>query len=199
MTPRSRTTDVSLIAGFAALIAVCALLPSLKTGFGVPITLQTFAVLLTGACLGSVRGFFAVALYLAGGAIGLPIFSGGASGLGTFTGPTAGYLIAFPLAAALVGFLVERNRSRATDFTLVFTAGLLSSFLLIHTLGALNLAWRAEMSIKAAFIYDAQFFPGDVVKNVAMALVAISVHRAFPWLLARQPEPTVAIEERRPV
>lgn len=189
MNPRSRPLDVALIAGFAALIAVCALLPDIKTGAGVPFSLQTFGVLLAGACLGPVRGFLAVTLYLAGGAIGLPIFSGGAAGLGHFTGPTAGYLVAFPLAAALCGYLVSRNRDRATDFTLVFTAGLLSSFLLIHTLGALNLAWRADMSIKAAFIYDAQFFPGDVLKNVAMALVATSVHRAFGWLMPRSTAP----------
>ncbi len=79
---------------------------------------------------------------------------------------------------------MQRNRRRATDFTLVFTAGLLSSFLLIHTLGALNLAWRADLGIKEAFVFDAQFFPGDVLKNIAMAFVAIAVHRAFPGLLA---------------
>jgi biotin transport system substrate-specific component len=184
MDRRTPATDVALIAGFAALIAATALLPDIKTGLGVPFSLQTFGVLLAGACLGPVRGFLAVSLYLAGGAIGLPIFSGGAAGVGHFTGVTAGYLIAFPLAAALCGFIVQRNRKRATDFTLVFTAGLLSSFLLIHTLGALNLAWRADLTLKAAFVYDAQFFPGDVLKNIAMAFVAISVHRAFPGLLA---------------
>jgi biotin transport system substrate-specific component len=184
MDRRTPATDLALIAGFAALIAATALLPDIKTGLGVPFSLQTFGVLLAGACLGPVRGFLAVTLYLAGGAIGLPIYSGGAAGVGHFTGVTAGYLIAFPLAAALCGFIVQRNRKRATDFTLVFTAGLLSSFLLIHTLGALNLAWRADLGIKEAFVYDAQFFPGDVLKNIAMALVATSVHRAFPGLLA---------------
>lgn len=197
MDRRSATTDVALIAGFAALIAVCALLPSIKTGVGVPFSLQTFAVLLAGACLGPVRGFLAVVLYLAGGAIGLPIFSGGAAGLGTFTGVTGGYLVAFPIAAALCGFLVQRNRTRATDFTLVFTAGLLSSFLVVHTLGPLNLAWRADLSIKEAFVYDAQFFPGDIIKNVVMALVATSVHRAFPTLLGSRravaPEESAAV------
>lgn len=183
MTRRSPASDVALVAGFAAIIAATALLPDIKTGVGVPFSLQTFAVLLCGACLGPTRGFLAVVLYLAGGAVGLPIFSGGAAGLGHFTGPTAGYLAAFPLAAALCGFIVQRNRRRATDFTLVFTAGLLSSFLFIHTLGPLNLAWRADLGIKEAFIYDTQFFPGDVLKNIAMALVATAVHRAFPDLL----------------
>ncbi|HEX6151638.1 biotin transporter BioY [Nocardioides sp.] len=196
MNRRSPAVDVALVAGFAALIAAVAILPDIKTGVGVPFSLQTFAVLLAGACLGAVRGFLAVVLYLAGGAIGLPIFSGGAAGIGHFTGPTAGYLIAFPLAAALCGFIVQRNRDRATSFSLVFTAGLLSSFLFIHTLGPLNLAWRADMSVQAAFLFDTQFYPGDVMKNVLMALVATAVHRAFPDLLPgrardteREPQP----------
>jgi len=196
MNRRSPATDVALVAGFAALIAAVAILPDIKTGVGVPFSLQTFAVLLAGACLGPVRGFLAVMLYLAGGAIGLPIFSGGAAGVGHFSGPTAGYLVAFPLAAAMCGYIVQRNRDRRTSFSLVFTAGLLSSFLFIHTLGPLNLAWRADMSIQAAFLFDTQFYPGDVMKNVLMALVATAVHRAFPDLLRgrsrdteREPQP----------
>ncbi|QYJ04504.1 biotin transporter BioY [Nocardioides panacisoli] len=185
MNRRNPAVDLALVAGFAALIATVAILPDIKTGVGVPFSLQTFGVLLAGACLGPVRGFLAVCLYLAGGAIGLPIFSGGASGLGHFTGPTAGYLVAFPLAAALCGLIVWRARRRRTDFTLVFTAGLLSSFLFIHTLGPLNLAWRADLGLKEAFLIDTQFFPGDILKNLVMALVATSVHRAFPDLLAR--------------
>lgn len=193
MNRRTPATDLALVAGFAALIAATALLPDIRTGLGVPFSLQTFGVLLAGACLGPLRGFLAVTLYLAGGAIGLPIFSGGAAGVGHFTGVTAGYLVAFPLAAALCGFLVQRHRARATEFTFVFTAGLLSSFLLIHTLGALNLAWRADLSLKEAFVYDAQFLPGDILKNIAMALVATSAHRAFPGLLgARLPTETPA-------
>ncbi|MDT9591761.1 biotin transporter BioY [Nocardioides zeae] len=177
--------DVALVAAFAALIAATAVLPDIKTGLGVPFSLQTFGVLLAGAVLGPVRGFLAVTLYLAGGAAGLPIFSGGSAGIGHFTGATAGYLVAFPLAAALVGLIVRLNRRRATDFTLVFTAGLLSSFAFVHTLGPLNLAWRADMDLLDAFLFDARFFPGDIVKNILMALVATSVHRAFPDLLAR--------------
>ena len=185
MNRRTPTTDVALIAGFAALIAVCAILPDIKTGVGVPYSLQTFGVLLAGAVLGPVRGFLAVVLYLVAGLV-LPIYSGGASGASHYSGVTAGYLVAFPLAAALCGYLVYRNRDRATQFTLVFTAGLLSSFLFVHTLGPLNLAWRADLSLKEAFVYDTAYFPGDILKNVVMAFVATAVHRAFPDLAARR-------------
>lgn len=199
MNRRNPAADVALIAGFAALIAVCAILPDIKTGVGVPYSLQTFGVLLTGAVLGPVRGFLAVVLYLVAGLV-LPIYSGGSSGIAHYSGVTAGYLIAFPFAAALCGYLVHRNARKATDFTFVFTCGLLSSFVFIHTLGPLNLAWRADLSIKEAFVYDTAYFPGDIVKNIVMALVATAVHRAFPDLIARRNAPArdVTVTEDEP-
>lgn len=182
---RSATTDLALIASFAALIAACALLPAIPIGGLVPITLQTFGVLLAGTVLGARRGALAVLLYLALGAIGLPVFSGGSAGLAPFAGPTVGYLVAFPFAAFLAGFIVERlPRTRiATSIPLIFVAGFVSSLVFIHPLGALGLAWRADMSIGQAFLFDLAFIPGDIVKNLLMAVVATSVHRAFPSLL----------------
>lgn len=183
---RSTSTDLALVAGFAALIAVCAILPGIEVG-PVPITLQTFAVLLAGAALGSRRGALAVLLYLAVGLAGLPVFSGGAGGLGVLAGPSIGYLAGFAPAAFLCGFLVERlpRRKLATSVPLIFLAGLLSSFLLIHPLGIAGLVWRADLSWTAAATFDTTFWPGDVLKNLAMALVATALHRAFPDLLHR--------------
>lgn len=77
--PRNPATDVALIAAFAALIAVCAILPAITIAGPVPFTLQTFAILLTGAVLGARNGFLAALLYLAIGAIGLPVFAGGSA------------------------------------------------------------------------------------------------------------------------
>lgn len=76
----------------------------------VPFTLQTFFVLLTGAFLGRYSGSLSMLLYLLLGSIGLPIFSGGAFGIGKILGPTGGYLLAFPIAAAAIGYLVELRR-----------------------------------------------------------------------------------------
>lgn len=186
-TPRrtNATTDLALIASFAALIAACALLPAIPIGGLVPITLQTFGVILAGAVLGARRGALAALLYLALGAIGLPVFSGGSAGLAPFAGPTVGYLVAFPFAAFMTGFIVERlPRARiATSIPLIFVAGFASSLLFIHPLGSLGLAWRADMSIGQAFLFDLSFYPGDIIKNILMAIVATSVHRAFPALL----------------
>ncbi|KRF17798.1 transcriptional regulator [Nocardioides sp. Soil797] len=179
------TTDIALIAAFAALIAVAAILPAINVAGPVPITLQTFAVLLSGACLGAVRGFLAVVLYIAVGAAGVPIFSGGAAGLGVLAGPTAGYLVGFPLAAALCGLIVQRlpRRTVQRSVPIIFVAGLASSALFIHTAGMAGLVLRADMTWAQAFDVDKVFWIGDVIKNVAMALVATAVHRAFPDLL----------------
>ncbi|MGH3424559.1 MAG: biotin transporter BioY [Nocardioidaceae bacterium] len=180
------TSDLALIAFFAALVAVCAILPGIHVGgMAVPITLQTFAVLLCGAVLGARRGFLAVLLYLVVGFAGLPIFADMTGGLGTFAKPSIGYLLAFPLGAALTGLIVERlPRGKPSVSTpLIFLAGLAGSIVFIHTLGVLGMAWRIPTSIGDAFVIDLTFWPGDVVKNIVMAIVATAVHRAFPDLL----------------
>ena len=154
----------------------------------VPITLQTFAVSLGGAVLGAKRGFLAALLYLALGAAGLPIFSGGSAGIAPFAGPTVGYLIAFPPAAGLAGFFVERlpRHSIASSVPLIFISVFGANLIFIHTLGPLGLALRTDMSIQAAYIFGFTFWPGDIIKSLLVAIVATAVHRAFPDILPRR-------------
>jgi biotin transport system substrate-specific component len=105
----ARLYDVLLVAGFSLLIAVTAQISIPLPFTPVPVTLQTFAVVLTGALLGSRRGAAAVVAYLAEGLAGLPVFSLGGAGLGHLLGPTGGYLVGFVAAAWITGFLVERR------------------------------------------------------------------------------------------
>lgn len=180
------TTDLSLVAVFAALIAALAILPGIPVGpLGVPITLQTLGVLLAGVVLGPTRGAAAVLLYLAAGLIGLPVFSGFNGGFGVLAGPSAGYLVAFPLAAFVAGLLavVVLRRTRRFRVGLLFLACLAASLLTIHPLGIAGLMVNANLPLRDAIIVDAAYLPGDVVKNLLAAAVAVSVHRAFPRLL----------------
>lgn len=181
------TTDLALVATFAALIAVCAVAAALPFGVnGVPITLQLFGIFLAGAVLGAWRGFLAVALYLVVGAAGLPVLAGGTSGIAPFTGVTAGYLYAFPFAALVIGLVVERARRSNVAVTAgVVLAGGVVAEALVWLVGAAGIALYADTplwaTVKSAFVY----VPADLAKLVLAAIVAAAVHRAFPTLLSR--------------
>lgn len=188
--PRKRwnATDLGLIAVFAALVAGSALIAAIPVGgLGVPITLQTLAVMLTGLALGPGRAFAAVGLYVLLGLAGLPIFSGGRSGLGILAGPSAGYIIAFPLAAAAVGWLAVLVIRRTLKYrgVLLFTAAMASSIVLVHVLGVLGMVVNAKLELSKAFLADLAFYPGDIIKNVLAVTIALALHKAFPDLLVR--------------
>ncbi|MET4061392.1 biotin transport system substrate-specific component [Arthrobacter sp. UYP6] len=178
--------DLSLIAVFAALVAAFSLLPGVPLGAGVPITLQTLAVMLTGIILGPSRGAAAVALFLAAGLAGLPIFSGFSGGLGVLAGPSAGYLLAFVPAAFAVGLLSRAvlRRTRRARFPLLFAAAMAASFIFVHPMGIAGLMINAKLEFPAALVADMAFWPGDVLKNLLAAAVGVSVFTAFPRLAA---------------
>lgn len=181
-------TDLSLIAVFAALTAAFALIPAVPIGaVGVPITLQTLAVMLTGVILGPGRGAAAVGLYLAAGLAGLPIFAGFHGGLGVLAGPSAGYLLSFPLAAAVAGWLAGAvlKRARRMRYILVFLACMTASILVIHPLGIAGMMVNLNLGLGPAVLADIVFLPGDIIKNLIVAGMGLTVYRAFPRLLDR--------------
>lgn len=184
---RLNTTDLALVAAFAALIGALAFIGAIPVGgAGVPITLQTLGVALAGAILGPLRGFLAVLLYLGLGAIGLPVFAEHSAGLGAFTGVSAGYLLAFPLSAALIGYLVKYVlRDRRTSALWVFLAIAAGSVLVVHPLGITWMKFHQDVPWTVAASWDLPFWLGDLVKTAIAAIIAAEVHRAFPALLKR--------------
>jgi biotin transport system substrate-specific component len=156
-----------LIVGASLVTALAARIAIPLPWTPVPLTGQTFAVLLTGLVLGSRRGFLALVLYLAEGAAGLPVFAGGAAGPAALLGPTAGYLFAFPAAAALTGWLAERGWDR---HGLPALAAMLIGSSVIFAGG---LAWLARFVPPARLLATGlvPFIPGDVVKAALAALV----------------------------
>src|SRR5258706_2480882 len=100
--------NVALVVGGSLLVALCARIAIPIPGTPVPLTAQNFGVLLVGLLLGSRRGFAALALYLAEGAIGMPVFSpAGPGGIAQLLGPTGGFLLAYPLVAWVAGYVIE--------------------------------------------------------------------------------------------
>src|SRR5258708_35526372 len=119
--PASRNVNLlrnaALVVGFSIFTALCAQVSFHLPITPVPVTLQTLAVLLTGAALGSRRGGLAMLVYLAEGAAGLPVFAGGSGRVIHIGGLTARYLWAYPITAFAKGVLCERPPDRSS-FTL---------------------------------------------------------------------------------
>jgi biotin transport system substrate-specific component len=136
----------------------------------VPVTMQTFGFLVLGAMCGWRLAFSASIVYLAEGALGLPVFAGGAAGAHHLLGPTGGYLISFPLAAAFIGYLAEKG----------WTVGLLRSIgvmLLGHgfilTIGTAYLATKIGMDLALAVGF-APFIVGSILKSaLASSIIAV--------------------------
>ncbi len=183
----SSTTDLALVATFAALIAVCAILPAINGVANVPFTLQMLGVFLAGMVLGARRGFLAVALYLVVGTAGLPVFTQGHAGPAVWGGPTGGYLLAFPLAAALVGLVATRTARRGsrTFVIAVSVAAAVATVAVVGTLGTLGMVRALDVPLSVAWGYATPFFVADIAKGVIAAVVAASVLRAFPQLARR--------------
>lgn len=186
--PRRRftPTDLALIAAFTALICVCAYVAAIPVGgAGVPITLQGFALLLTGAILGPLRGLAATLLYLLLGVAGLPVFAEHSSGPGVLVGVTSGYVWSFPVFVLVVGLLVKYVvRARRTSALVVLLACAVG-VVINHLGGVIGMKLVLDVPFTTAFGYDAPYWFGDAIKAVVAAVVAAEVHRAFPHLLAR--------------
>ena len=166
---RRLARDLALMVGFSLLTAASAQLVVRLPFTPVPITGQTFGVLLTGALLGSWRGFGAMLIYLAEGLAGLPVFAPGAlghAGLGPFLGPTGGYLVAFPLAAMVVGFLAERGWDRTPVRVL---AAMAAGSGVIFALGAGWLSHFVGGAQNAILHGIVPFLPGDALKAALAA------------------------------
>jgi len=157
--------DIALIVGGSLLIGLCA---QISIGWPVPVTGQTFAVLMLGALFGAWRGSLCVLLYIAEGVAGFPVFSAGRAGLGVLAGPTGGYLAGFIVAAYVTGYLAEKGWDRRIWTTIM---AMILGNIAIYTFG---LCWLCNMvqfkSVLAIGLYP--FVIGDLLK-IALAAVLL--------------------------
>lgn len=137
----------------------------------VPFTLQTMMVLLSGAFLGARNGAISQIFYIIAGALGLPIFAGFSFGLGKLFGPTGGYLLSFPFAAFLVGYIIEKKNSSAT-ILMSFILGEL--IILLGGASYLSIFLNGNFS-KALFSGAIIFSVWDIIKVAA----AFSIYKVF--------------------
>ena len=165
--------NVALVVGGSLLVALCARIAIPIPGTPVPLTVQNFGVLLVGLLLGSRRGFAALALYLAEGAIGMPVFSPtGPGGIAQLLGPTGGFLLAYPLVAWLAGYVMEHGRK---SFARAAMSGLLGEVVLFMG----GLSWLAVLthSVAQAFRLGLYWFLfAEVIKVLMAAGIAARWH-----------------------
>jgi biotin transport system substrate-specific component len=158
--------QVALVVGGSLIVALCARIAIPIPGTPVPLTVQNFGVLLVGLLLGSRRGFAALLLYLAEGALGLPVFSPtGAGGIAQlFHGATAGFLLTYPLVAWISGYVMEHGRK---NFASAVVGGVLGEIVLFTG----GLAWLAVLthSVGQAFRWGLYWFLFAEVIKVMMA------------------------------
>jgi len=162
----SRLQNLLLVVSGSLLLALCAQVSVPLPFSPVPVTGQTFGVLLLGASLGGRRGFSALLLYLAEGAAGLPVFApGGSPGFARLLGPTGGYLLAFPAAAFVMGWFVGRARRR------FWWVGALAAQSLVLLSGAAWLEALTGMGLgEAVRVGVVPFLPGELVKTGLLAV-----------------------------
>lgn len=167
LAPLDSTRSVGLVFVFSLFIAACAQF-AIPIG-DVPITGQSFAVLLTGALLGSRLGAAAVIAYLIEGAAGLPFFAAGGSGFARFFTQTGGYLIAFPAAAFVTGAFAEHGWDKRYP-TAVAAMAIGSAVILLG-----GWVWYSIVTNTSPFIAFQlavlRFLPGDVIKIALAAAV----------------------------
>jgi biotin transport system substrate-specific component len=166
--PRSNALTNTLLVIAASLVTAAAAQVEIRLPWTpVPITGQTFAVLLSGIVLGARRAFLGQCLYLLEGACGLPFFAGGAAGVAKLLGPTGGYLIAFPFAAAMTGAFAEHAFDRSPwRMFLIMLAG--SAVVFGLGLGQLSRFVPAETLLASGLL---PFIPGDLIKAALAAAV----------------------------
>lgn len=182
MTRDVSTRDIVYIALFAALMAALGLVPPIQVGFlPVPITAQTLGVMLAGCLIGAKRGGLAILLFVGLVALGLPILAGGHGGLGVFFGPTAGFILSWPIAAFVTGWLAERSWNRI-NIVWFFAVSVIGGIGVVYLIGVPWVAFVAKIPLTSALTGSMVFIPGDLIKAGVTAIIADTVRRAYPLM-----------------
>ena len=174
---QSLTNNILLVLAGSVLIALSAQIAVPLPFTPVPVTGQTFAILVVGMALGARRGALAVMAYLMEGASGLPVFAGGTGGMAVLMGPTAGYLFGFIPAAFATGWLAEKGWDRnAISTALAMAIG--NAIIYVPGLTVLGTMLNATPSVTLGYGF-LPFYMGDLVK---LALAAAVMPLAWTFL-----------------
>ncbi|MFD3257376.1 biotin transporter BioY [Paenibacillus lentus] len=177
--------DMMYVALFAAVMAVLGLLPPIPLPFiPVPITVQTLGVMLAGSILGARLGGLSLLIFGIIVTAGAPLLSGGRGGLAVLVSPTGGYFLSWPIAAFVIGYLVQRVSTRINLWKLILINAV-GGVLIIYAIGIPYMSIITDVPIGKAALGNVSFLPGDLLKVVVASLIAIRILKVNPHMLHR--------------
>lgn len=177
---QTNTKRLTVIALFAAIISVSSYL-SIPLPFSpVPLTLQTFAIMLAGLILAPVEAGASLGVFLLLGAVGMPVFSGGTSGFGVLFGATGGYLFGFLAGAVVISLL----KGKEVSFVRMIIAAAVGGVVVVYAIGVPWLAVYTGMDLSKAFTVGAlPFLIGDGIKVFVAASAAVTLRKQLKHIL----------------
>ncbi|WP_273728149.1 biotin transporter BioY [Brucella gallinifaecis] len=181
------TKDLVFVSLFAAIIVALGLIPPITLGFvPVPITAQSFGIMLAGMILGAKRGVIAVLLVIALVTIGMPVLSGGRGGLAVYAGPTVGFFIGWLPAVFTTGFfaqtMIKRSQSSLTQLLGFTFSSIIGCVVVLYAAGIIGIMIITGLSFYKALLGSMIFVPGDLIKAIVAAIVARTVFINYPVL-----------------
>ncbi len=179
-----KTIDIVQIALFAAIIAALGLIPKIDITPNLPITAQSMGVMLAGIIIGKRNGFFAIFVFVLLVLAGLPLLAGGRGGLGLLGSSTAGFIVGFPIAAFVTGWIFESLNKLALPVA-AFIACVIGGIVVLYAIGVPGLALNTSLTLSKATAVMLPFIPGDVIKAVLTSIIAASIARGLPEHFAR--------------
>ncbi|BFH62858.1 MULTISPECIES: biotin transporter BioY [Paenibacillus] len=175
-----KTREMVLAALFAAFIGVLGFIPPIPLGFiPVPVTAQTLGVMLAGCFLGRKTAALSVILLIVLVALGLPLLSGGRGGLSHLIGPSIGYIFSWPVAAFCIGWMTEKVWPKLKTWK-VIVINFVFGVVLVSLIGAPVMAFITHTPVWAGLAGAAAFLPGDCIKAVLAAIIAVQLKPISP-------------------
>ncbi|RAS86810.1 biotin transporter BioY [Priestia endophytica] len=174
-----KTKELAFVSMMAAIMGVFGLFPPIMLTFTpVPIVLQNFVVMLSGGLLGARLGALSQGLFLLLIAAGMPLLTGGRGGFSVFVGPSGGFLLSYPLAAFVIGFIIHKIIKKQ-NFLNIFSATIVGGILTTYAVGVPVQAAFMNISFLHALKLSVVYLPGDLIKAAAASFFILKLARVL--------------------
>jgi biotin transport system substrate-specific component len=177
-----KTYTLVYAAMFAAVVAALGLVPPIPVpGTPVSITAQTLGVMLAGGLLGARLGGLSLLVFIGLIMVGAPVLAGFRGGIDELVGPSAGYILSWPVAALVIGYLIEKSWSNLKFWkVLLFNIG--GGIILVYAAGIPVTAFVLDLSIPTTALTAIAYIPGDMVKAIIAAYIVVKMKKRNPVL-----------------